>query len=295
MPWCGFHPFPKGSGLGWRHVGVAVSGLGTVRVGGREVVHLRNTTALITGAAQGVGRDIAILFAAKGASVALVDTDRHGLTTVVQTIRSAGGSAVSTVGDVSEARVCQEAVAATESQFGRLQVLVNNAGIMHPEDSDAEHLTSTAWQETLKNNLTSIWLACRAAIPAMRRAGGGSIVNMSSLAALRGSYPSQLAYTASKGGVLAMSRELAVTYATEGIRVNSICAGPLHTQLMRHQLANEHDVSLRTDQIPIGRLGEPDEVASVALWLASTASSYVTGAAVEVDGGASAAFLPRRP
>jgi len=165
---------------------------------------------------------------------------------------------------------------------------------MHPRDGGAEVLEEAVWDYTMDVNLKSVWLSCRAAIPALRRAGGGSIINNASITALVGSSISQLAYTASKGGVVALSRELAVIYAYEGIRVNALCPGPIDTKLLENALNTDEKRRLRLAHIPMGRLGYPNEIAHAALWLASDDSSFATGIELVVDGGIKAAFIVSR-
>ena len=252
---------------------------------------LAGKVAFITGAASGIGRESALLFATEGARVAAVDVNFDGSQHVVDEITGAGGEAIALAADVSVETDVATAIAATEEAFGRLDVLFNNAGIMHPGDGDAEATEETVWDLTMSINLKGVWFGCRHGIPALRRSGGGSIINTASFVALVGAATPQLAYTASKGGVLAMTRELAVIHAREGIRVNSLCPGPLRTELLMSFLDTEEKRQRRLVHVPMGRFGEAREIADAALWLASDESSYVTGTDLSVDGGLTAAYV----
>lgn len=254
-------------------------------------VRLQDKTALITGAASGIGRETALLFAAEGASVAVVDRDGEGAERVCAEIEAGGGVAIAVGADVSVAADAEAMVAAAESAFGRLDVLFNNAGIMHPDDGDAEQTDESVWNQTIDINLKGVWLGCRYGIPALRRAGGGSVINTASFVAIMGAATPQIAYTASKGGVLAMSRELAVVHARENIRVNALCPGPLHTELLMSYLDTEEKKERRLRHIPMGRFGYAAEQAKAALWLASDDASFTTGTEFVVDGGITAAYV----
>jgi NAD(P)-dependent dehydrogenase (short-subunit alcohol dehydrogenase family) len=204
---------------------------------------------------------------------------------------SAGGQATYVHADVSRAAACEKMVAAAEDSFGKLNILFNNAGIMLGQDDDAVNTEEAIWDLTMAVNLKGVYLGCKYGIPALRRAGGGSIINTASFVALLGAATPQLAYTASKGGVLAMTRELAVIHARENIRVNALCPGPLHTELLMKFLNTEEKRQRRLVHIPMGRFGEAKEMAYAALYLASDESSYVTGAEFVVDGGITAAYV----
>ena len=252
---------------------------------------LSDRTALITGAASGIGREASLLFAAEGANVVLCDINDKGGSQTVEEIRSGGGSAVYVHADVSRAEDCSSMVQTAESHFGGLHILFNNAGIMHSRDDDAEATEEDIWDLTMAVNLKSVFLGCKYGIPALKRAGGGCIINTASFVALLGAATPQLAYTASKGGVLAMTRELAVIHARENIRVNALCPGPLHTELLMKFLDTEQKRQRRLVHIPMGRFGEAKEMARAALFLASEDSSYITGATFMVDGGITAAYV----
>jgi NAD(P)-dependent dehydrogenase (short-subunit alcohol dehydrogenase family) len=182
-------------------------------------------------------------------------------------------------------------VAVAEEEFNQLNILFNNAGIMHSNDGDAEQTDDQVWDLTMRINLKGVFLGCKFGIPALRRAGGGSIINTASFVALLGAATPQLAYTASKGGVLAMTRELAVIHARENIRVNALCPGPLRTELLMKFLDTEEKKQRRLVHVPMGRFGEAKEMAKAALYLASSESSYVTGTEFVVDGGITAAYV----
>ena len=247
--------------------------------------------ALITGAANGIGRESARLFAAEGACVVAVDKDEAGAQAIAAELQAAGSRASACHADVSLAQDCRDMVALAEQEYGQLDILFNNAGIMHPDDGDAVGTEEDIWDLTMNVNLKGVWLGCKYGVPALQRAGGGSIINTASFVALLGAATPQLAYTASKGGVLALSRELAVIHAREGIRVNALCPGPLRTELLMNFLDTEEKRERRLVHVPMGRFGEASEMAQAALFLASEESSYLTGSSFSVDGGITAAYV----
>jgi NAD(P)-dependent dehydrogenase (short-subunit alcohol dehydrogenase family) len=254
-------------------------------------MRLKDKTALITGAASGIGRETALLFAREGAAVLAVDINDEGGRETVSLIAEAGGRADYLHADVSEAAGCALMVAAAEETFGRLDILFNNAGIMHGRDDDAVNTEEDVWDLTMAINVKGVYLGCKYGIPALRRAGGGSIINTASFVALLGAATPQLAYTASKGAVLALTRELAVVHARENIRVNALCPGPLRTELLMKFLDTEEKRQRRLVHVPMGRFGEAREMAYAALYLASDESSFVTGTDFVVDGGITAAYV----
>lgn len=254
-------------------------------------MRLKDKVALITGAASGIGRESALLFTQEGAKVVAVDlNDEAGEATVAE-IRSAGQAAIYVHADVSKATDCEAMVAAAEREYGQLNVLFNNAGIMHGSDDNAMVTDEDTWDLTMAINLKGVFLGCKYGIPALQRAGGGSVINTASFVALLGAATPQIAYTASKGGVLAMSRELAVIHARENIRVNALCPGPLRTELLMKFLDTEAKKQRRLVHVPMGRFGEAAEMAKAALFLASDESSYMTGTEFAVDGGITAAYV----
>jgi NAD(P)-dependent dehydrogenase (short-subunit alcohol dehydrogenase family) len=254
-------------------------------------MRLKEKVALITGAGNGIGREMALLFSQEGANVVVADINSEDGNRVAQEVADAGGNARFVKADVSHAQDVENMVAHAEQEFDRLDILVNNAGIMHSEDGDSTSTEEAVWDLTMNINLKGVFLGCKYGIPALRRSGGGSIVNTASFVAIVGAATPQVAYTASKGGVLAMTRELAVIHAREGIRVNALCPGPLHTELLMKFLDTEEKKQRRLVHIPMGRFGEAKEMAKAALFLASDDSSFVTGSDFLVDGGITAAYV----
>ncbi len=251
---------------------------------------LKGKTALITGAAAGIGAASAHCFAKHGAKLCLVDINSDGAH-VVEELNQAGHEAVFVQGDVANEQDCEAMIAACENHFGSLNVLFNNAGIMDAADGDSQACDENVWDRTMNINVKGVFFGCKYGIPALRRAGGGSIINTASFVALLGAATPQLAYTASKGAVLAMSRELAVIHAREGIRVNALCPGPLRTELLMSFLDTEAKRQRRLVHVPMGRFGLAEEMAQAACFLASDASSYLTGSTFTVDGGITAAYV----
>jgi NAD(P)-dependent dehydrogenase (short-subunit alcohol dehydrogenase family) len=254
-------------------------------------MRLKNKVALITGAGSGIGREAAILFSTEGAAVVAVDVNDTGGEETVKMIETRGARAVYVHADIAKGNDCEKMVKTAEKNFGQLNVLFNNAGIMDGRDDDAVKTEEEVWERTMSVNLKGVFLGCKHGIPALRRSGGGSIINTASFVAFLGAATPQLAYTASKGGVLAMTRELAVIHAREKIRVNALCPGPLRTELLMKFLNTEEKKQRRLVHIPMGRFGEAAEIAKAALFLASDDSSYMTGAALMIDGGITAAYV----
>jgi NAD(P)-dependent dehydrogenase (short-subunit alcohol dehydrogenase family) len=252
-------------------------------------MRLTGKVAVITGAGQGIGRETAHLFAREGAKVVVADINLAAAEQVVAEIGADTALAVQV--DVSKAADVAEMIAVSEATFGAVHVLFNNAGIMHSRDDSALTTEEDVWDLTMNINLKGVFWGCKYGIPALRRAGGGSIINTASFVALLGAATPQIAYNASKGGVLAMTRELAVVHAREQIRVNAICPGPLRTELLMKFLDTDAKKQRRLVHIPMGRFGEAHEIANAALFLASDESSFVTGATFTVDGGITAAYV----
>ncbi len=254
-------------------------------------MRLRDKVALITGAGGGIGGESALLFASEGAKIVVVDVDEKSAKETVKRVKEASGEALFVRADVSYDADCARMVSEAERAFGRLDVLFNNAGIMDAADDDAVKTSEEVWEKTLAINLKGVFLGCKHGIPALRRAGGGSVINTASFVAYLGAATPQLAYTVSKGGVVALTRELAVIHAREKIRVNALCPGPLKTELLMKFLNTEAKRQRRLVHIPMGRFGEAQEMAKAALFLASDESSYMTGASLLVDGGITAAYV----
>ncbi len=254
-------------------------------------MRLKDKVALITGAGSGIGKESALLFAGEGAAVAVVDVNEESGQAVADEILRRGGKAIFIKADVSKAEGAERMVAETEKAFGKLNILFNNAGVMISEDGDAISTSEEVWEKTLAINAKGVFLGCKYGIPALRRAGGGSVINTASFVATLGAATPQIAYTASKGAVLSMTRELAVIHARENIRVNALSPGPLRTELLMKFLDTEEKKQRRLVHIPMGRFGEASEMAKAALFLASDESSYMTGADLRVDGGITAAYV----
>ena len=254
-------------------------------------MRLKDRVALITGAASGIGLESALALAREGARIVAVDMNAEGGEAAAAQVEAAGGEACFVRADVSRAADCEAMVAAAEKRFGALHVLFNNAGISHADDADAIDTDEAVWDLTMDVNLKGVFLGCKYGIPALRRAGGGSVINTASFVAVLGAATPQLAYTASKGGVLALTRELAVIHAREGIRVNALCPGPLRTELLMKYLDTEEKRQRRLVHVPMGRFGEAAEIANAVVYLASEESSFVTGSTFLVDGGITAAYV----
>jgi len=254
-------------------------------------MRLDGKAALITGAGSGIGRESALLFAAEGAAIAVIDIEDRGGRETVAAIERTGGRAVYVHADVATAADAARMIASAEKEFGKLNVLFNNAGIMHSQDDDAVSTDEAIWDLTMNVNAKGVFLGCKYGIPALRRAGGGSIINTASFVALLGAATPQVAYTASKGAVLALTRELAVVHARENIRVNALCPGPLRTDLLMKILDTDAKKQRRLVHIPMGRFGAAREIACAALFLASDDSSFMTGTEFLVDGGITAAYV----
>ena len=252
---------------------------------------LEGKVAIVTGGASGIGRVTCELFAAEGARVVVADLAGTAAGEVASAIAAAGGTARAVDVDVASEDGAAGMVAEAVSSYGRLDVLVAAAGIFPPDDGGLLDTPPETWQRVMDVNLKGVWLCCRAAVPAMLDSGGGSIVNVASFVAIVGAATAQVAYTASKGGVLAFTRELAVEYARRGIRANALCPGPIETPLLAELLADPVRRHRRLVHIPVGRFGRAEEIARAALFLASDESTFVTGSSLVVDGGITAAYV----
>jgi NAD(P)-dependent dehydrogenase (short-subunit alcohol dehydrogenase family) len=249
------------------------------------VSRLKGKVCVITGAAGGIGAETARLFAAEGATVVGAD------------LSADSGGDLSLAVDVTDDDAVREMYATVRERFGRVDVLFNNAGISPTDDGSVLDTTLEAWQRVQEVNLKSVFLCCKHGIPHLLDAGGGSVINTASFVAVMGAATSQISYTASKGGVLSLSRELGVEFARRGVRVNALCPGPVNTPLLRELYAKDPEqAQRRLVHLPMGRFAEPREIAQGALFLASDESSYVTGSTFMVDGGLSSAYVtPEQP
>jgi NAD(P)-dependent dehydrogenase (short-subunit alcohol dehydrogenase family) len=249
---------------------------------------LDGKVAVITGAAGGIGREAAILFSDEGARVCIADMGVEAGEKAAAECREAFFFKA----DVSDPKSVQAMYAETEKRYGRIDVLYNNAGIMPPDDDSILITEPDAWDRVQAVNAKGVYLCCKYGIPYLLKAGGGSVINVASFVALVGAATSQIAYTASKGAVLSMSRELAVQFARQGIRVNALCPGPVETPLLMRLFSETPGAyERRRVHLPMGRLAKAREIANAALFLASEESSYVNGATFLVDGGLSAAYV----
>jgi NAD(P)-dependent dehydrogenase (short-subunit alcohol dehydrogenase family) len=249
---------------------------------------LEGKVAVITGAAGGIGREAALLFSEEGAQVCVADVlDEQGEATAAE-CRDAFFAHV----DVADPDSVQAMYEATAERYGGVDVLYNNAGIMPPDDASILDTEPETWERVHQVNTRGVFLCCKHGIPHLLDRAGGSVINVASFVALLGAATSQIAYTASKGAVLSMTRELAVEFARSGVRVNAICPGPVETPLLMHLFESDPAAyERRRVHIPIGRLAQPREIAQGALFLASDEASYVTGSTFVVDGGITAAYV----
>jgi NAD(P)-dependent dehydrogenase (short-subunit alcohol dehydrogenase family) len=251
-------------------------------------MRLDGKVVLITGGGSGMGKVASELFAAEGAKVALTDVNDDAGEAAAAAI---GEAAHYVHADVSKESDAEAMVRSTLDRFGRLDVLYNNAGVMLADDGSVHSTDEEIWDRTLSINVKGVAHGCKYGVPAMVASGGGSIINVASFVAWMGAATSQTAYTASKGAVLAMTREIAVEYARRGIRCNALCPGPIDTPLLSQLLADPAQRQRRFVHIPMGRLGQAEEIARAALFLASDDSSFMTGASLIVDGGVTAAYV----
>jgi NAD(P)-dependent dehydrogenase (short-subunit alcohol dehydrogenase family) len=249
---------------------------------------LDGKVAVITGAAGGIGREAALLFSREGASVVVADMTRETGEKTAAECRDAIFQEV----DVSDGQSVWDLYEAAARRYGGVDVLYNNAGIMPADDDSILVTEADAWDRVQAVNARGVFLCCKFGIPRLLERGGGSVINVSSFVALVGAATSQIAYTASKGAVLSMSRELAVQFARQGVRVNALCPGPVETPLLMRLFADDPAAyQRRRIHLPMGRLATAREIANAALFLASDESSYVNGATFLVDGGLSAAYV----
>jgi NAD(P)-dependent dehydrogenase (short-subunit alcohol dehydrogenase family) len=249
---------------------------------------LDGKVVVITGAAGGIGREAALLFSEEGARVCVADVSAEAGERTAAECRDAFFQLV----DVTDPKSVGAMYAATAERYGGIDVLYNNAGIMPADDASILDTEDDAWQRVQDVNTKGVFLCCKHGIPHLLERGGGSVVNVASFVALMGAATSQISYTASKGAVLSMSRELAVEFGRRGVRVNALCPGPVETPLLM-RLFEETPGALerRLVHLPLGRLAQAREIAQGALFLASDESSYVNGATFLVDGGLTAAYV----
>jgi NAD(P)-dependent dehydrogenase (short-subunit alcohol dehydrogenase family) len=250
---------------------------------------LDGKACVITGAGGGMGREASILFAQEGARVCAADIS-HEL--AEETVGLCSGEALAVQADVAEEDDVRALYEAAAGRFGGVDVLYNNAGISPPDDASVLDTSVEAWQRVQDVNTKGVFLCCKHGIPYLLERGGGSVINVASFVAILGAATSQISYTASKGAVLAMSRELAVQFAREGVRVNALCPGPVETPLLL-SIYGDDPAALERRRVhwPTGRLATPREIVNAALFLASDESSYVNGATFLVDGGLTAAYV----
>lgn len=248
-------------------------------------MRLEDKVTFISGAGGGMGRIAALMFGQEGSKIVANDYRADAVEETAQMVRDAGGEAIAVPGDVAVPADVERAIAAGEEAFGLINVLYNNAGIMPDEDESVLDLQEDVWRRVLDVNAKGVALCCQYGIPALLRAGGGSIVNIASFVALVGCTVPQDAYTASKGAVLALTQSLAVQFGPKGIRTNAISPGPILTPLLDQLLSDPDKRALRLNRIPMGRFGKPEDVVYAGIYLASDESTWVNGANLVVDGG----------
>jgi NAD(P)-dependent dehydrogenase (short-subunit alcohol dehydrogenase family) len=249
---------------------------------------LDGKVVVITGAGGGMGRDAALLFSDEGAQVCVADVDANAAEQTASEARDAFAVAV----DVADPASVEAMYAAAAERYGGIDVLYNNAGISPAEDGSILETEPDAWQRVQDVNTKGVYLCCKYGIPRLLERGGGSVINVASFVAILGAATSQISYTASKGAVLSLSRELAVQFARQGVRVNALCPGPVETPLLLRIFGDDPAAyERRRVHLPMGRLAKPKEIVNAALFLASDESSYVNGATFVVDGGLTAAYV----
>ncbi len=248
---------------------------------------LEGRVAVVTGGGSGIGAASCRRLAADGATVVVADLDEAAGTAVAQEVSGRFVRA-----DVTDATDVENLYATTQERYGSVDVAFNNAGISPPDDGSILETGLDAWRRVQEVNLTSVYLCCKAVLPHMQRQGRGSIINTASFVAVMGAATSQISYSASKGGVLAMSRELGVQFAREGIRVNALCPGPVNTPLLEELFASDAErAQRRLVHVPMGRFAQPEEIAAAVAFLASDDASFITASTFLVDGGISGAYV----
>ena len=254
------------------------------------MIDLHGKVAIITGGANGMGKLACERFASEGASVVVADLSSEDCESVASAIRANGHQAVACGVDVRSASQVEAMVQTAIDNFGSLHIMYNNAGVSPGDDDTPEVTSEETWDFTFDVNVKGVFLCNKFGIPAMINSGGGSIVNVASFVAHMGAATPQIAYTASKGAVLAMTREIAAIYARQGIRANALCPGPVLTPLLAKFLSDEDKRQRRLVHIPMGRFGEAEEMVNGALFLASDESSYMTGQSLLIDGGITSTY-----
>lgn len=254
-------------------------------------MRLADKVAIITGSAGGMGRAAAELFASEGASIVVTDVAMKEGEETVSAIRDAGGNAIFVQTNVAIEDEVRHMVNVAVETFGHVDILYNNAGIMPGDDGSVTDISEVTWDRIMDINLKSAFLCSKYTIPHMMKQGKGSIINVASFVAFMGCTVPQDAYTASKGGMLSLTKSFAVQYGQHGIRCNAICPGPIETPLLRILWTSEEARNLRLDRIPLGRFGEAKDIVYMALYLASDESSWTTGAWMMVDGGISSNYF----
>jgi NAD(P)-dependent dehydrogenase (short-subunit alcohol dehydrogenase family) len=254
-------------------------------------MRLAGKRAFVSGAGGGIGEAAALKFAREGARVIAADIRGEAAAATQRKIQESGGEAVAVAGDIADPAACKKLIDEGVRALGGLDVMFNNAGIVLPEDKGPVDTPVAIWDKTIAVNLTGVFLACKYGIPHLLKSGGGAVVNNASVVALVGSAYPQIAYTAAKGGVVSMTRELAIMYARKAIRFNAVCPGPVNTTMVKAFIKEEANWESRRPYMPMGRIGTVEEVANLVAFLASDEASYITGAAYAADGGISAAYV----
>jgi len=254
-------------------------------------MRLAGKRAFVSGAGGAIGRAAALKLAAEGAAVIVSDIRAAPAEETAALVAAAGGRAVTVVGDLTDSVACEAMFAKAAQALGGIDIVFNNAGIVDAADAGPVETPLAAWERTIAANLTAVFLACKFSLPFLLGSGNGVIINNASIVAIVGSGFPQIAYTAAKGGVLAMTREIAIMYARKAVRANAICPGPVETPLSKMFLSDQAAWDARRPYMPMGRLGRPEEIANLVAFLASDEASYINGAAYAIDGGITAAYV----